>query len=364
MKFYLNKLQPNFVNISVLSLLILCSCGETPPLSNSSDEFSSEIISNINSSESIIETRYLNPVFKNEFADPSVFRDEEGVYWAFATEGGYATSIDLINWTYEGNIFMTTGSPLWGSNGAHIWAPDVVKIGDTYLYYYSLSAWGDPNPGIGYNYTTDLNAHNWTAGEKLFDSNEIGVPNSIDPQVIVDDGHVYMLWGSFRGIYAMELTTDGREIFGGLAYGVANKIQLTNNWYEGVYVQKINEYYYMFVSSGSCCAGLGSSYHVKAYRSKNLLGPYVDNNGINALDGGGKVILTSSSYFVGPGHNGIAIDDFDQYWIVYHSYSLDSPNKRQLLIDQLLFDKQGWPFVLGDKPSHSLEYVPKILLKH
>lgn len=313
--------------------------------------------------EEVIESRYINPVFEHNFADPTIIRDDDGRFWAFATEGRYASSIDLVNWEYEGNVFITTGSPLWGSSGAHIWAPDIVKIGDTYMYYYSLSRWGDPNPGIGYNYTDDLSSHEWHKGEKLFTSDEIGVPNSIDPAVYVEDGRVYMFWGSFHGIYVIELTSDGKEVLGGIETGRQNKIRLTNHWYEGVYIEKINDYYYMFVSSGSCCESLGSTYHVKVYRSENLLGPYVDPLGVDALDGGGLLLLQSSDFFKGPGHNAVISDDFGQYWIIYHSYSKDSPIHRQLLIDQLYFDEDGWPFVINNMPSHSLEYGPKVIVE-
>ncbi|MCK7488058.1 MAG: hypothetical protein MZU97_23140 [Bacillus subtilis] len=44
---------------------------------------------------------------------------------------------------------------------------------------------------------------------KLFDSNSIGVNNSIDSTVFVVDDRVYMIWGSFRGLYGVELTADG-----------------------------------------------------------------------------------------------------------------------------------------------------------
>ena len=60
---------------------------------------------------------YTNPVFTvKEFPDPSVFRDDDGKYWAFATEGDYAMSYDLVNWEYSGNIIMSAGSPNWAKS--------------------------------------------------------------------------------------------------------------------------------------------------------------------------------------------------------------------------------------------------------
>ena len=48
---------------------------------------------------------------------------------------------------------------------------------------------------------------------KLFISNEIGVQNSIDPFYIEEDGHKYLFWGSFRGIYGIELSDDGSKAY-------------------------------------------------------------------------------------------------------------------------------------------------------
>lgn len=44
---------------------------------------------------------------------------------------------------------------------------------------------------------------------KLIGSDEIGVDISIDQFYIEEDGHKYMFWGSFRGIWAIELADDG-----------------------------------------------------------------------------------------------------------------------------------------------------------
>lgn len=308
------------------------------------------------------EEQYINPVYSHEFPDPSIYRDDDGLYWVFATEGGYASSVNLIDWNYEGNVFITAGSPLWGSNGAHVWAPDVIKIADTYLYYYALSAWGDANPGIGYCYTNDLKSGIWHSGGKLFDSQEIAVYNSIDPQVVALDGKVYMLWGSFNGIYRVELTADGRNLLGGIEAARQNKVLIASNAFEGVYVSKINDYYYMFLSAGSCCQGLASTYRVSVFRSENFAGPFLDPFGQSATEGRGLIILESSAYFKGPGHCAVTLDDAGQSWMVYHSYSLDSPNRRLLMIDQIYFDDEGWPLIINNIPSQDEQFGPKIIV--
>ena len=85
----------------------------------------------------------------------------------------------------------------------------------------------------------------------MFRSNEIGVQNSIDPFYIEDNGRKYLFWGSFRGIYGVELKEDGLAVKLG-----AEKKQIAGTAYEGTYIHKRNGYYYMFASTGTCCEGL------------------------------------------------------------------------------------------------------------
>ena len=60
-------------------------------------------------------------------------------------------------------------------------------------------------------------------------------------------------------------------------------------------------YYYLFVSSGACCKGIGSSYQVIVGRSAQITGPYVDPNGTLMTDGGGMELLGSDEGMIGPG---------------------------------------------------------------
>src|SRR5690606_7664996 len=141
-------------------------------------------------------------------------------------------------------------------------------------------------PGVGVA-TADHPVGPWTDQGKLFTSSEIGVNNSIDPNVFFDeDGKLYMVWGSFRGIYGIELTEDGLGLKGGLEYAKENKVHLagtptaspfSTQTYEGAYVIYRNGYYYMFLSTGTCCNGHNSTYNVRVGRSADPLGTYVDH---------------------------------------------------------------------------------------
>ena len=63
---------------------------------------------------------------------------------------------------------------------------------------------------------------------KLIGSDEIGVDISIDQFYIEEDGHKYMFWGSFRGIWAIELADDGLSLKPG-----AGKRKIAGDQYEG-----------------------------------------------------------------------------------------------------------------------------------
>lgn len=319
------------------------------------------------------QTEYNNPVYEPVFADPCII-EHEGKYYAYATEDygewkpsddplEYVSnkqivpileSDDLVHWYFKNAAFTALKKPSWGTMGANVWAPDVVKIGNSFVMYYALSVWGDPDPGIGVA-TAPEPWGPWTDQGKLFSSNEIGVNNSIDPAVFqAQDGHYYMIWGSFRGLYGVRLTDDGRALEGGLEAAKANKKLVAGldtstpfnlATYEAPYIVYKDGYYYMFVSSGSCCEGLNSTYHVRVGRSTEPLGPYYDDQGRDMCgENRGAVVLQASADFVGVGHNAVIQDDAGNWYIVYHGFDTDKPgtygnsNRRSLLIDKLEWD--------------------------
>jgi arabinan endo-1,5-alpha-L-arabinosidase len=329
---------------------LLTACTNVYSSSSSSSFFSDKVI---------VETDYINPIYNSRFADPSIILVDD-TYYAFATEGNYISSKDLVNWQLEGNVLMYTGSPLWGSNGANVWAPHLIKIQNKYMFYYALSSWGDANPGIGYNYIEDITQFNWEPGAKLFTSNEIGVNNSIDPFVIEDNNSIYLVWGSFQGIYIVELNESGTALKGSLTEAKNSKMKIAGS-FEGAWIQKKEDYYYLYLSRGSCCNGLGSTYNVVVFRSTSLFGPYLDENGVNALNGGGYSVIHSSDLFIGPGHNAVISDVKGNDWLIYHSYTTVSPNARLLCLDLLIYE-DGWPSVLNNVPSSSLVKGPAVYL--
>ena len=297
--------------------------------------------------------KYSNPVIDYSLPDPSIIKGEDGYFYLYATEDirnlPIHRSKDLVNWEFLGTAFTDENRPDFEPNGG-IWAPDINKIGDKYVLYYSMSVWGGEwTCGIGCA-TADKPEGPFTDHGKMFRSNEINVQNSIDPFYIEDGGKKYLFWGSFRGIYGIELSDDGLSIKKG-----AKLRQVAGTAYEGTYIHKKDGYYYFFASIGTCCEGLKSTYTTVVGRSKKLFGPYVDKSGKKMLDNHHEVLIHKNDAFVGTGHNSeIVTDKAGNDWMFYHAVSTKNPGGRVLMMDKVNW-KDGWPSVAGNSPSIEAE---------
>lgn len=303
-----------------------------------------------NGSEPMVSDKvYRNPVINYSLPDPTIIKANDGYFYLYATEDIRNTPIhkskNLIDWELVGNAFTNETRPTFEPRGG-LWAPDINYINGKYVLYYSMSVWGGEwTCGIGVA-TADKPEGPFTDHGKLFRSNEIGVQNSIDQFYIEENGRKYLFWGSFRGIYAIELSDDGLSLKTG-----AEKKQIAGTAYEGVYIHKRNEYYYMFASIGTCCEGLNSTYTTVVGRSDNLFGPYLDKQGRFMMDNKHEILIQKNSKFVGTGHNSeIVSDKKGQDWIFYHGVSVDNPKGRVLLLDKVTWEN-NWPVVKTQSPS-------------
>ncbi len=288
---------------------------------------------------------YNNPVVNRSLPDPTVIRAEDGHFYLYATEDvrnmPILKSENLVDWQFVGTAFAEASRPDFEPNGG-LWAPDINYIDEQYVLYYSMSVWGGEwTCGIGVA-TSDAPDGPFIDKGKLFRSNEIEVQNSIDPFYIEEDDKKYLFWGSFRGIYAIELTDDGLAL-----KPEAEKLRVAGTAYEGVYIHKKDDYYYMFASIGSCCEGVNSTYTTVVGRSEALMGPYFDKEGRSMMDNHHELLIRGNNRFVGTGHNSeIVTDDEGHDWLLYHAVDLKKPEGRVLLLDRVNWN-EGWPEVEG-----------------
>jgi arabinan endo-1,5-alpha-L-arabinosidase len=316
--------------------------------------------------ETTTDATFTNPVIAPVAADPSLIQDDDGTWYLYATQDRWDdgaerylpifASDDLVTWTYLGDVFPMP--PRWKAEG-FLWAPDVSEHGGVYSVYYAYSTWGDANPCIGLA-TAPHPAGPWTdLGRAVFCSADVGVRNSIDPFVWRDGDERTLLWGSFHGIYAAPLAPDGASLAG-------DPVRLADERFEAAYVIEREGAYYLFVSSGSCCDGAGSTYVTWVGRAEALLGPYLDERGRDLRYGGGRVVLFRNDDWVGPGHPAIARDAAGTDWIVYHAIDPMRPmlrsgaTRRPVLIDPIDW-QDGWPVVHDDAgPSAAPQPRPAV----
>ena len=293
---------------------------------------------------------YRNPVIRTSLPDPTVIRANDGYFYLYATENIHNLPIyrskNLVDWQFVGTAFTDESRPKWNEKG-HLWAPDINFINGQYVLYYAKSEWGGEwTCGIGVA-TAEKPEGPFTDHGAMFTSKSIDVQNSIDGFYIEDNGKKYLFWGSFRGIYGIELTDDGLAVKPG-----AEKKQVAGTFMEGTYIHRHDGYYYLIGSTGSCCEGERSTYHVTCGRSKNLFGPYVDRKGQPLMDNHFETIIHRNDDVVGPGHNSeIVKDDRGQDWILYHGFDASDPDAGRLVYMDKVEWIDGWPHVSGDKPS-------------
>ncbi len=212
-------------------------------------------------------------------------------------------------------------------------------------------------------------------------------PHAIDPAVFYDDnGKLWMIYGSWSGgIYALELdeTTGLRDYTVNYTSDFEDKQKsVTSDPYfgkkiagghyvsgEGPYIEKIGNYYYLFMSYGFYAPNGG--YNMRIFRSTSPDGPYVDTTGkdaiftegkpnfianytddksaltVDQIDTRGMRLMTFYQWDhmttgeVAQGHNS-AIVDGDRAYVIYHTKFNNNTAEHQLRVHELFQNKNGW----------------------
>lgn len=294
----------------------------------------------------------------NTFAhDPTMIK-VGSTYYRFWTGDHIpaATSTDLTHWsnapTVYGNSYPGWVSSWLDDNPGNTfnfpWAPDVSAFDGRVHVYSSFSAkFGDNISCITHLSTSDIAGNDWTDHGPVLCTQGNESYNAIDADVALDqDGTPWLAFGSFwDGIYGFELAADGSR---------ANDSMTRLAWAPQIEAPVLFYrcgYYYLFVTWGLCCPGEGRSvddltYRVAVGRSTNIMGPYVDKNGTQLVDGGGTLILEGDGVeWAAAGHSDVLVDG-DTVYHLYHAYR-QSNGDAALRIAEMPFDDQGWPVPHG-----------------
>jgi arabinan endo-1,5-alpha-L-arabinosidase len=323
---------------------------------------------------------YTNPVFDDDFPDPTVIRASDGWYYAYATqtikEGRtlniqVARSRDMIGWECLGDALPI--KPAWANQTQKFWAPHVSQHGSTYFMYYSA----DPNTLTGLCLavaTSNSPRGPFADSGKPLKCGESFV--NIDPMAFDDPstGKRLLYWGSgFQPIRVQELAPDRLSFMpGSRAIELVSPVkdENPNNYQrliEGAWVVRRGGYYYLFYSGDNCC-GEKAHYAVMVARSRSATGPF-ETLAQSASKPGG-VILERNERFNAPGHNSIVADASGQDWIFYHAIDTRKPflessiggdraDRRIMLMDRVVY-RDGWPRIEGGTPSTAQQRAPRV----
>lgn len=304
--------------------------------------------------------------------DPVIIK-QDSVYYIFCTGRGISvwSSKNMKEWKREKPVFDTLPWAVQAVKGFtnHIWAPDISYYKGLYYLYYSISAFGKNTSciGVATNKTLDPAAPNfkWIDHGKVIQSYPGKTNwNAIDPNLITDKkGNSWMSFGSFwDGLKLIPLKKDRLHTKGdtiNLPTIASRKKQSSSdnppsvddnpkdaggNAIEAPFIFYKNDYYYLFASIDYCCKGVKSTYKMIVGRSKKIIGPFMDKDGMDMAKGGGTIVLAGDSNWYGVGHNAAANFDGIDY-LVFHAYDAKDNGRPKLRIEKLSWDN-GWPVVM------------------
>ncbi|MFL5735316.1 MAG: glycoside hydrolase family 43 protein [Chloroflexia bacterium] len=293
---------------------------------------------------------FQNPVFRSDFPDPEIIKEGD-TFYAYATNGlgrniQVATSPDLVHWKLL-NDAMPALAPWAKLGGLHVWAPEVIKIGQRYVMYYTARDKKADRQCVGVA-TSDKpdGPFQDTSDHALVCQADEG--GSIDPDPFRDGDKLYLYWKNDGNccnqptyIYVQELAPDGLSLTGQPTQLVRNDAPWEGQVVESPTMWKQDGKYYLFFSGNSYA---GFDYAVGYATCQTVTGPCQDATENPILKS-----HTEKPLVVGPGHEAI-IKVGDETWIVYHAWEVTSAgtrgSRRFMWIDRLDW-KDGKPDVIG-----------------
>ena len=273
--------------------------------------------------------------------DPTLI-NENGTWWQFQTGVGIYGKVSRNGGTQWDPLpsVLPNGLSWWrtyvpNQSGNDVWAPDVkVYNGRTYMYY-SVSTFGSKVSLIGLISASSIAAGDWRDDGLVIRTTASNDYNAIDPDLVLDaNGAPWLSFGSWNtGIKLTRLGSNMKPT--GSLYSIASR----SGGIEAPAIVLRNGYYYLFVSVGTCCQGVNSTYQIRYGRSTSITGPYVDKSGVNMMSGGGSLLDSGNERWRGPGGQDVAGTSV----IVRHAYDAQDNGNAKLLISNLNWDSDGWP---------------------
>ncbi len=305
--------------------------------------------------------------------DPSIFKDGDW-YYCYTTDASYGNTIttdqhvqirkskDLVQWLFVGwafNSIPTMGAQYITSNGGTpftgVWAPYVLKVGNEYRLYYSLSSAVSKLSCIGLATSTSPIGPWVEKGIAVGSKPSVAGTNAIDPTVIFSPtGDQWMCYGSaYDGIYEVKLNsaTGLAETAGDLGVRVANR-GFTGGKYNGniegseiIYNPTLKKYFLFMAYDW-----IDTKYNTRVGRGDNPNGPFYDFNGVdmNTKADHGPMIVAPYQFmghggWQGVSHPAVFSDGNGQYFIANQGRPHADKGYMDLHVRKLFWTSDGWP---------------------
>jgi len=298
-----------------------------------------------------------NPIRPYDTADPGVVR-ANGKWYVYHTSSGRSNRArypivvsdgnNITDWDVVGHIFPLGHIPKWCEESWSWWAPEVHKVNNRYIAYYTARQNGSNRFAIGAAIASKPEGPFKDMGAPIKKNEAVGL---IDVSFFQDPTtrKKYLIWKEDQNdfnpprptpLVMQELGSDGITLIG-------NSRELLRNdqpW-EGVLVEAPNivfhdGWYYLFYSGNIFTS---DEYSVGVARSRSVWGPYEKDP---------KPILVHDENFSGPAHQYVIQDEKGTWHIFYHARlkSIDS-GRRFLMHDLLSWGADGWPHVNDNHPG-------------
>ena len=326
-------------------------------------------------------TSFTNNV--TEASAVTIFKDE--IAWCRKADSSYSVAGNLwapdIVWSEPMKkwcMYMSINGPDWNSTISLLTAD---RLDGSWTYVGPVIQSGMTK---GYGLTFDLTkvTGETTVPARYTDNVSRGgnptlEAHAIDPCVVYDDkGDLWMSYGSWSGGISMikldpktglrdystsykdtgnKVDADGMISDPYTGYKIAGGTAVSG---EGSYIQKIGDYYFLFLSYGGYDPKGG--YNMRLFRSKDIKGPYLDALGKDARtvvnskagDTTGTTGMRLVSFYkwnfapygyTAQGHNSAIVDpDSGKAFVIYHNKFNDGTAAHEVRNHQLLVNEDGW----------------------
>ena len=310
--------------------------------------------------------------------DPSIMKVGD-YYYSYSTDAGFGIDVragiqvrkskDLVQWTYVGWVFNdlpAKGAAFIKSQGGtpfnSLWAPYIMKVGNEFRLYYSLSSAVSRLSVIGLATAPSAEGPWIEKGLVVTSTNSASVQtNAIDPTVLATpDGKQYMYYGSaYDGIYVFEIDPAT-----GLALNSGDKGRriaqrgFTGNSINGniegpeiIYNAELKKYF-LFIAYD----WLETKYNVRVVKADNPTGPFYDFNGndANLAQDDAPMILAPYQFqghggWQGTAHCSVFSDGAGQYYLASQARPAASKYSMVMHVRKMFWTPSGWPVVSPER---------------